>query len=128
MKIVKGLKQSLSAVRWKMLAIFAVLSLISTFLVGCFAAALLNVVIRRANASLVEERIQAVADSWSRFTPLLLERTPCGAATTNAALAHSAPVAMWSEGTISVTVSPRRAHGVDTRLDDASFAGIVNDR
>ena len=67
MKTVKGLRESLSAVRGKMLAIFAVLSLISTFLVGCCAAALLNVVIRRANASLVEERVQAVVDSWNRF-------------------------------------------------------------
>src|SRR5262252_7428760 len=131
MKIVKGFKHSLSAVRWKMLAIFVVLSLISTFLVGCCAAALLNVVIRRANASPVEERVQAVVDSWSRFTPLLLERVPCGAATTNVTLAHSYPVAMWSEGKISVTVFPRRAHAAttaDTRFDDASYASLVNDR
>src|SRR5215467_12564989 len=131
MKIVKGFKQSLSAVRWKMLAIFAVLSLISTFLVGCCAAALLNVVIRRANASLVEERVQAVVGSWSRFTPLLLERVPCGAAKTNVTLADGYSSGVWSEGKISVTVSPTRAHAATTahtRFDNASFAGIVNDR
>jgi len=131
MKIVKGFKQSLSAVRWKMLAIFAVLSLISTFLVGCCSAALLNVVIRRANASLVEERVQTVVDSWSRFTPLLLERVPCGAATTNVTLADGYPSGVWTEGKVSVTASPRGAHALTTahtRFDDASFAGIVNDR
>src|SRR5215475_11994667 len=114
MKIVHKMKHSLSAVRWKMLVIFAILSLISTVLVGCFAAALLNVVIRRANASLVEERIQAVVDSWTRFTPLLLERVPCGAGTTKVTLPHSYPVAIWPEGKISVTESPRRVHAATT--------------
>jgi hypothetical protein len=67
MELFQKIEQSWSAVRWKMLVIFAFLSIISTFLVVSCAAALLKVVIRRANASLIEEQINGVVDSWSRF-------------------------------------------------------------
>ena len=53
---------ALNAIRWKMLIIFVVFSVIPMILVGCFAVAALNVVIRRESAYLVEERIKVAVD------------------------------------------------------------------
>jgi hypothetical protein len=109
MELFQKVKQSWSAVRWKMLVIFSFLSIISTFLVVSCAAALLNVVIRRANSSLVEERINGVVDSWSRFTPLLLEQVPGETSGSSSSVPQIHPSATWPEGRISVTVTPRGA-------------------
>ncbi len=43
-----------------MLTIFVFFSVISMILVGCFAVAVLNVVIRRESAYLIEERIRVI--------------------------------------------------------------------
>ena len=131
MKVLQKAKQSWSEVRWKMLVIFAFLSIISTLLVVSCAAALLNVVIRRANASLMEEQINGVMDSWSRFTPLLLERVPCGTSPSDSLVPQIYPTTTWPEGRISLTVAPRGAlvpMTAATWFDDGSLAGIVNDR
>ena len=60
MKIFLKLKRHWGAIRWKMLIIFVFFSVISMSLVGCFAVAVLNVVIRRESAYLVEERIKLI--------------------------------------------------------------------
>ena len=62
MKMLLKLKRSWGAIRWKMLIIFVFFSVISMILVGCFAVAVLNVVIRRESAYLIEERIKVVVD------------------------------------------------------------------
>ena len=54
------LKRTWGAIRWKMLTIFVFFSVISMILVGWFAIAFLNVVIRRETAYLLEERIKMV--------------------------------------------------------------------
>src|SRR5262249_37521499 len=54
------LKSTWGAIRWKMLAIFVFFSVISMILVACFAVAVLNGVIRRETAYLLEERIKMV--------------------------------------------------------------------
>ena len=131
MEVFQKIKQSWSAVRWKMLVIFAFFSVISTILVVSCAAALLNVVIRRANASLIEEQINGVMNSWSRFAPSLLEQVPCGASASNSSVTQTYPTATWSEGRISVTVAPRGTLVPMTSppwFDHGSLAGIVNDR
>lgn len=92
---------------------------------------LLNVVIRRANASLVEEKINGVMDSWNRFTPLLLERTRCGTSASSSAVPQIYPIATWLGGHVSVTVTPRGIQVPMTSaawFDNGSLAGIVNDR
>ena len=130
MEVFQKIKQSWSAVRWQMLVIFALLTIISTFLVVSCAAALLNVVIRRTNASLIEEQINGVVDSWGRFTPFLLERTPCATSESDSPVAQVYPSATWPGGQISVTVTPKDAHvpfTAATRFDDGALAGIVND-
>jgi len=60
MKIFLKLRRHWGAIRWKMLIIFVFFSVISMSLVGCFAVAVLNVVLRRESAYLVEERIKLV--------------------------------------------------------------------
>src|SRR5262249_36820791 len=97
----------------------------------CCSVALLNVVIRRANASLIEEQINAVVTTWRRFTPVLLERTPCASAAFNPPATQIYPTPTWPDGRISVTVSPNGTNlptPPDTGLEKASDAGIVNDR
>src|SRR6266851_2961290 len=59
-KMFLKLKRSWGAIRWKMMTIFVFFSVVSMILVGCFAVAVLNVVIRRESAYLVEERIKLV--------------------------------------------------------------------
>src|SRR5215467_899970 len=60
MKMLLKLKRSWGAIRSKMLAIFIFFSVISMIFAGCFAVAVLNVVIRRESAYLIEERIKVV--------------------------------------------------------------------
>src|ERR1700681_2818718 len=60
MRILLNMKHSWSAIRWRMLIIFAFFSVISMMLVACIAVAVLNVVIRRESAYLIEERIKVI--------------------------------------------------------------------
>ncbi len=131
MEVFQKIKQSWSTVRWKMLVIFAFFSIISTILVVSCAAALLNVVIRRADASLIEEQINGVMNNWSRFTPSLLAQVPCGMSVSNSSVTQTYPTATLSEGHISVTVAPRGAlvpMASALWFDHGSHAGIVNNR
>jgi hypothetical protein len=74
MRILLSMKHSWSAIRWKMLMIFAFFSVISMILVACFAVAVLNVVIRRESAYLIEERIKVVVDGRKKLTDSLVDR------------------------------------------------------
>jgi hypothetical protein len=131
MKLIQKIKESWSAVRWKMLVIFAFFSVISTILVASGAAAVLNVVIRRANANLIEERINGIVDSYNRFTPYLLDQVAtCQTPPSNSPVLEEYPAAVWPEGESSVSVLPKgaRAATKPSWLDADSFAGIVVDR
>jgi hypothetical protein len=55
MQLFSNMQKFWSTIRWKMLIIFAFFSVISVILVACFSVALLNVVIRRESAYLIEE-------------------------------------------------------------------------
>lgn len=57
MRLFRNIKKSWGAIRWKMLIIFTFFSVVSTILIGCLSVAVLNVVIRREGAYLMEERI-----------------------------------------------------------------------
>jgi hypothetical protein len=74
MRILLSMKHSWSAIRWKMLIIFAFFSVISMILVACFAVAVLNVVIRRESAYLIEGRIKVIVDGRKKFTDSLRDR------------------------------------------------------
>jgi hypothetical protein len=120
-----------------MLVVFGLLSILSTFLLVCCAAALLNVVIRRANASLIEEQINGLIDSWSRFTPTLLEQIPCSVGASDQFVPQINPAAPWPQSNVSISVTPRgtspafQQHGLLSSaawFGKGSFAGVVNDR
>jgi serine phosphatase RsbU (regulator of sigma subunit) len=134
MRILWNVRQLWSAIRWKMLIIFAFFSIISTILVACLSVAVLNVVIRRESAYLIEERIKVIVESRKGLTDPLLERVRgCDA---------SAPSlrpftefteyldAVWPGSQDLVTVLPNgvtRGAG-PAWLNTDSFAGIVVDR
>ncbi|HEX4170479.1 MAG TPA: hypothetical protein VHZ55_33865 [Bryobacteraceae bacterium] len=131
MKFFQKFKESWSAVRWKMLVIFAFFSVISTILVASAAAAVLNLVIRRADANVIEERINGVVDSCNRITPFLLERVAaCRPPASKLPVLGKYLEAVWPEIQNSVTVLPKGAR-VATKpgwLDTDSFSGVVVDR
>jgi serine phosphatase RsbU (regulator of sigma subunit) len=130
MAVLRNIKQSWSAVRWKMLFIFAFFSVLSTFLVACFSVAVLNVVIRRESAYLIEERIDGIVDSCKRLTPSLLDRVQgCQAPAPNSPLFAEYPGAVWPGGQSLFTVQPKEVTraGRPMWLDTGSFAGIVVD-
>ena len=114
-----------------MLVIFAFFSIVSTVLVAAAAIAALNVVVRRENSNLIQERINGVVDSCHRFTPFLLDRiATCRTLTSDSPLLEAYPAAVWPEGQSSVSVLPRGT-SVATKpnwLNTASFAGVVIDR
>jgi serine phosphatase RsbU (regulator of sigma subunit) len=62
MRILESANRARHSIRWQMLILFAFFSVLSTFLVACFAVAVLNVVIRRESAYFVEERINGIVD------------------------------------------------------------------
>src|ERR1700716_2563367 len=87
MRILWNVRQLWSAIRWKMLIIFAFFSIISTILVACLSVAVLNVVIRRESAYLIEERIKVIVESRKGLTDPLLERVRgCDASAPNSRL------------------------------------------
>jgi serine phosphatase RsbU (regulator of sigma subunit) len=131
MEICRKIRESWGAVRWKMLVIFAFFSIISTILVASAAVAVLNVAVRRENANLIQERINGVVDSCSRFTPFLLERVgACRPRASNSAVVEEYPASVWPEGQSSVSVLAEGARDAMKPgwLDTDSFAGIVVDR
>jgi serine phosphatase RsbU (regulator of sigma subunit) len=114
-----------------MLIIFAFFSVISMILIACFTVAVLNVVIRRESAYLIEERINGIVDSCRRLTPSLLNRVQgCHAPPVNSPLFTEYPNAVWPGGQGSITVLPKEVirPGRSMWLDKDSFAGIVVDR
>jgi hypothetical protein len=127
-QLFSGVKEAWSTVRWQMLVIFAFFGIISTVLVATAAVAALNVVVRRETANLIQERINGIVDSCSRFTPLVLERVEsCRTASLNSLLLEEFPTAVWPEGQSSVTVLPKEPPPAakPAWLGADSFAGIV---
>jgi serine phosphatase RsbU (regulator of sigma subunit) len=128
MRFVEKLQKTWSAIRWKMLIIFAFFSVISTLLIGCFSVAVLNVVIRRESAYLIEERIYEIVGNRYSLTPGLLDRVHgCNAPTSNLTLMTDYLGTVWSESQTSIAPSTMGATRSDrpTWLDSRSFADIV---
>src|SRR5215467_4716464 len=126
MRFVGQLQKSWCAIRWKMLVIFAFFSVISTALIACFSIAVLNVVIRRESAYLIEERIYEIVDNRYSLTPALLDRVHgCDAPTSNLTLMTDYLGTVWSESSISpLTLEATRADKPGW-LNSRSFADVV---
>jgi predicted membrane protein len=66
-----------SAIRWKVLIIFSLFFSVSSAIIGtCFSIAVLNVLIRRESAYLIEERIKIIVESPNPFLPVVLLPNP----------------------------------------------------
>jgi serine phosphatase RsbU (regulator of sigma subunit) len=131
MRILLNIKHSWGAIRWKMIFIFAFFSVISMILVACFAVAILNVVIRRESAYLMEERIKVIVDGRKKLTDALANRvSKCQGPASDSLLFSEYLDAPWPEGRSLISVLPKRApHGASsTWHDTGSFVGIVADR
>jgi serine phosphatase RsbU (regulator of sigma subunit) len=123
------LKRSWGAIRWKMLTIFVFFSVISMILVGCLAVAVLNVVIRRESAYLVEERIKVVVHQRKELIDAVkggVHTCPDSRSTLLNPTSHLDGV--WPAN--QVTVLPWGESGRSEHFwDDAGvFAGVVADR
>jgi hypothetical protein len=131
MELFHKVAESWGAVRWKMLVIFAFFSIISTVLVAAAFVAFLNVVVRRENTNLIQERISAMVDNYNRFAPFLLERVVgCQTLQSNSPILEEYSTALWPEAQSSVTALPKRARAATKPrwLDAGSFSGVVVDQ
>src|SRR5580704_4807073 len=116
MRILSNMKHSWGAIRWKMLIIFAFFSVISMILVACFAVAVLNVVIRRESAYLIEERIKVIVDGHQKLTGSLVVRVSgCQGPASDSPLFTEYLDAAWPESQSLVSVLSNGAkHGVSS--------------
>jgi hypothetical protein len=63
-----------TAIRWKVLIIFSLFSVSSAITGTCFSIAVLNVLIRRESAYLIEERIKVIVESRKSLMDPVLDR------------------------------------------------------
>lgn len=113
-----------------MLFIFAFFSIVSMLLVSCLSVAILNVVIRRESAYVVEERINEIVDSSRAVVSTFADEAPgCELSASNSTLSAEYVRALWPESRISTTVVRGVASDVvrPAWLDTSSFAGTVVD-
>jgi serine phosphatase RsbU (regulator of sigma subunit) len=73
-KIFLKLKKARASIRWKMMIIFSFFSMVSVAMITCFSIVLLNVVIRRESAFLIEERIKVIVESRKGIIDPVLNR------------------------------------------------------
>jgi serine phosphatase RsbU (regulator of sigma subunit) len=129
MKIFLKLKRHSGAIRWKMLIIFVFFSVISMSLVGCFAVAVLNVVIRRESAYLVEERIKLVVYQRKELIGSVEgDENACTESRSNSLHPIVDRDGVWPENQVTVLPwmeSSKSEHSWD---DTDVFAGVVSDR
>jgi serine phosphatase RsbU (regulator of sigma subunit) len=130
--IVLKLKKAWTAIRWKMVIIFSFFSIVSVAMTACFSIALLNVVIRRGTAYMVEDRIKVIVESRKGLLDTVLDRVEGCEDAPNAALfkAFTADLnAMWPGSQGIVRIWSSAAHGANPAwLDTPAFSGIVEDR
>ena len=112
--------------------IFSFFSIVSVAMITCFSIALLNVVIRRESAYLIEERIKVIVESRKGIIDPLLDRMEGCEYAPNAALVALSSEhlnASWPGSQTVVNVLPSNAtDGIDPPwLDAPAFTGIVED-
>jgi serine phosphatase RsbU (regulator of sigma subunit) len=122
-----------TTIRWKILIIFSLFGVGSVIMVTCFSIAVLNVVIRRESAYLIEERIKIMVESHKSIMDPVLDRVQgCEYASDSALFAAFTEHlnATWAGSQSSVTILPTGVpHNADPPwLNTPSFAGVVEDR
>jgi serine phosphatase RsbU (regulator of sigma subunit) len=116
-----------------MTIMFSFFSIISAAMITCFSIALLNVVIRRESAYLIEERVKVIVESRQGMMDRALNRTKgCEYASNAAPFALLAEhlSASWpgTRSAVSVLSSGAARSENPSWLDTPTFAGIIEDR
>jgi len=133
LKMLMKLRAAWGMIRWKMMIIFSFFSIISVAMITCFSIALLNVVIRRESAYMIEEWIKVIVESREGMMDPVLDRTKGCEYASNAALFALLTEhlnASWPGSQSAVSVLPSGAlHSASPPwLGTPAFAGIVEDR
>ena len=115
-----------------MMIIFSFFSIVSVAMITCFSIALLNVVIRRESAYLIEERIKVIVESRKGIIDPVLNRVEGCEYASNAALfslfTDNLNAAWPGSQTVVSVLSSEATHGMNPSwLDAPSFTGIVED-
>jgi serine phosphatase RsbU (regulator of sigma subunit) len=131
-KIFLKLSNAWASIRWKMMIIFSFFSIVSVAMITCFSIAVLNVVIRRESAFLIEERIKVIVESRKGIIDPVLNRVEGCEYASNAVLFSIFTDhlnASWPGSHAVVSMLPLDAPpAVDPPwLHTPNFTGIVED-
>ena len=131
MQIFLKLSNAWAAIRWKMMIIFSFFNIVSVAMITCFSIALVNVVIRRESAFLIEERIKVIVESRKGIIDPVLNRIDGCEYAPNAALVSLFTDhlrASWPGTQTVVSMLPLEVPpGANPPWLDAPFTGIVED-
>jgi serine phosphatase RsbU (regulator of sigma subunit) len=121
-----------TAIRWKILIIFSLFSVGSVITVTCFSIAVVNVLIRRESAYLIEERIKVIVESRKSLMDPVLDKVQGCQYSSDSDLFSAFTEhlnATWPGSQSIVTIlSPGVLHNADPQwLNTLSFAGVVED-
>ena len=121
-----------TAIRWKILIIFSLFSVGSVITVTCFSIAVVNVLIRRESAYLIEERIKVIVESRKSLMDPVLDKVQGCQYSSDSDLFSAFTEhlnATWPGSQSIVTIlSPGVLHNADPQwLNTPSFAGVVED-
>jgi serine phosphatase RsbU (regulator of sigma subunit) len=127
------LKSSWAAIRWKILIIFTFFSIMSVIMGTCFSIAVLNLVIRRESAYLIEERIKVILESRTGLADPVLNRVQNCQDASNSSLSTAFTEqlnAAWPGSRSTISILPAGVSSVAALpwLDMPSFAGLIEDR
>jgi len=120
-----------SAIRWKILILFSFFSIVSVALVTCLSIAVVNVLIRRESAYLIEERIKVIVESRKGLLDPVLERTHGCRYESNAAgfkIFSEHLNAEWPGSQSIATILPSTISLDDVEpswMDQPSFSGVI---
>lgn len=126
------LTRAWAAIRWKILFIFTFFSVMSVIMITCFSIAVLNVVIRRESAYLIEERIKVILESRKGLADPVLNRVQSCQDASNATIStvfteHLNAAWPGSRSAISVLPAGVSSEAAFPWLDTQSFAGLIED-
>jgi serine phosphatase RsbU (regulator of sigma subunit) len=122
-----------TTVRWKILILFLLSSVVSVIMVTCFSITVLNVLIRRESAYLIEERIKVIVESrQGLMDPALDKLQGCQYASNSTlftAFTEQLNAAWPGSQSIFTILSTKALNTAGPMwLDVPSFAGVVEDR
>jgi len=112
-----------------MLTIFVFFSVVSMILVGCFAIAVLNVVIRRESAYLVEERIKLVVSERKELIDSVKGGVhACTEPRSNSLQLSGHLDGVWPKNQVTVLPWRESSRSEPAWLNTSDFDGVVADR